>query len=590
MRAALDRALCGQEDAKTGLLLALLAREHAYLEGPPGCGKTRLADALAVAAGVRSAAIRFHRDTRLADLLGDERLLRRRDGATQHLTREIIPGPLLEAELAILDDLPRAPGEAVAALLQLLSQRRAAGRELPLETAIATALPPELDAWADPLEPNQLDRFAVQVRMGGLLQQRRWEQARQLLDHGERETSAAIAAEQRRALQERCAKLPVSGQLPGQLLALVRRLAAVAGPADRTRLSDRSFSRAALRILRAHALLRGAASVASEDLVALRLMLARRVSEDVQRVFPALLRELLEPAPPGLAAPAGAKPGAQSGAAGAGTGVRVGAAGERLDRGLPPGRASEAPPPPAEVGALLAALSGRIERGRAEAREHPGGSPRGYRRLRHLDELFDADPLEAILFAEGGLPGGPRVFRRERREAGGSLALLRDVSASMEGRLSRWTGQVVAGVLRLGARRQMRLGYVEFNHDATRFAADGRFFHRRYPRLLARAARRRAEGRTNYEAPLRVALEEFARRPGCNRHVVLLTDGIPVLGDPEVARERALAVDLHVRIHTVFLGLGDCPAVLDAISSQTGGLRFHGRPTPDGGLRVCERP
>ena len=41
LAAALDRALVGQEDAKTGVLLALLAREHAYLEGPPGVGKSR---------------------------------------------------------------------------------------------------------------------------------------------------------------------------------------------------------------------------------------------------------------------------------------------------------------------------------------------------------------------------------------------------------------------------------------------------------------------------------------------------------------------------------------------------------------------
>ena len=33
------------DDAKTGIWLALIAREHAYLEGPPGCGKSALAAA-----------------------------------------------------------------------------------------------------------------------------------------------------------------------------------------------------------------------------------------------------------------------------------------------------------------------------------------------------------------------------------------------------------------------------------------------------------------------------------------------------------------------------------------------------------------
>jgi hypothetical protein len=69
----------------------------------------------------------------------------------------------------------------------------------------------------------------------------------------------------------------------------------------------------------------------------------------------------------------------------------------------------------------------------------------------------------------------------------------------------------------------------------------------------------------------------------------MLTDGVPVVGDPTIAAERALARRLGVRIHTVFLGVGDCPAVLDLISRETGGLRFAARPGADGRLRVRER-
>ena len=43
-------------------------------------------------------------------------------------------------------------------------------------------------------------------------------------------------------------------------------------------------------------------------------------------------------------------------------------------------------------------------------------------------------------------------------------------------------------------------------------------------------------------------------------------------------RERALARELGVKVHTVFLGLGECPAVLDEISRETDGLRFAARP------------
>jgi uncharacterized protein with von Willebrand factor type A (vWA) domain len=135
----------------------------------------------------------------------------------------------------------------------------------------------------------------------------------------------------------------------------------------------------------------------------------------------------------------------------------------------------------------------------------------------------------------------------------------------------------------------MRLGYVEFNHEAERFAAGGAFFHRRYRRVLALARRRRAEGRTNYEAPLRAALAELRASAGRERHIVLLSDGVPVLGDPTVQSERALARRLRVKVHTVFLGSGECPAVLDEISRETDGLRFEARPGPGGRLTLRER-
>jgi hypothetical protein len=68
--------------------------------------------------------------------------------------------------------------------------------------------------------------------------------------------------------------------------------------------------------------------------------------------------------------------------------------------------------------------------------------------------------------------------------------------------------------------------------------------------------------------------------------VVLLTDGVPIVGDPEVRRERALARRLGVRVHTVFIGLGECPEVLDRLSLETDGLRFRALPRADGRVAV----
>ena len=168
LRAALDAAIVGHDDAKTALALALVAREHALLIGPSGSGKSALAEAALGAAGAPSARLAFHRDTRAAELLGDVALVRTPHGAGERLALRALPNALARAELWLLDDLERAPGEALAPLLRMLSERQGPSGALPLATAIATLLPRAQARHADPLEPAQLDRFALQVRMRGL--------------------------------------------------------------------------------------------------------------------------------------------------------------------------------------------------------------------------------------------------------------------------------------------------------------------------------------------------------------------------------------------------------------------------------------
>lgn len=594
LRAALDAALVGQDSAKTGLLLALVGRQHAYLEGPPGCGKSLLAETLAARSGARVAAVRFHRDIRSSDLLGDTVLRREGTRLGERVTREIDPGPLLRAELALLDDVSRAPGEALGPLLRVLSERRALGRELPLECAVATAPPPELELYSDPLEPTQLDRFAVQVRMQGLLVGRRWDEARRVIagaasgpsEPETGESAAVLGREERWRLQRAARELPIGQTTRRGLLRLIEVLRAAAAGDGPALLTDRAFGVAAPALMRAHALLRGGERVEPEDLRAVRFMLGRRAPPSVLAGFEALLSEVIaETSRPTLAGQV------HSGAAG-----RAGEAGqERAARAEVVGATSqlaaprERPAAAADAEPLLRALAGRMERGRAERDEDPAGQPRSYGPLRRLDEVFDADELDAQLWVEGRLPGSPRVFRRKRRNAGGALAVLRDVSASMEGPLASWAGQVIAGLVRRASRGRMRIGYIEFNHSAEPYRAGGAFFHRSYQRLLGYAARARAEGRTNYEAPLESALTEFRGSAGRSRHIVLLTDGVPVLGDPEVRRERALARRLGVKVHTVFLGAGLCPRVLDLLSLETGGLRFAGRRDADGRVSVVPR-
>ncbi len=604
LRTALGRVLVGQDAAATGLTLALLAEQHAYVDGAPGCGKSGLAAALASLSGARTHTLVFHRDIRETDLLGDVLLNRQRLGGRERLSRELIPGPLLQAEVALLEDLPRSPGEALGPLLRILAERRALGRTLPLEAAIATGPLEQVDAPMDPLEPGQLDRFAVQLRMTGLLVGGLFDEAGRLLVRSAHRPgpvplpAAVMTTATRKAGQHAAAALPVEARTLAAYHRLLDRLRqrSDGDAAGGVRLlSDRSFSSAALRLVRAHAFLRGAPAAAPRDLRAIRYMVAHRLPDDVQEDFDEILEELLGDPPNVTMTEAGAElPGAQAqgdedpdGAASASP-ASDSWIDDQADLPAPPTLFGQ-PPPPAQVEPLLRALTGRIERGRIDPDTDPGGQPRGYRPLRDLDELIDADPIEALLFTEGRLPGAPRTFERKRRSAGGAVAVLRDISASMAGRLTVWSSQVVLGILRVAARRRMRVGYVEFHHRALPHHVGGRLLHRSYSRLAAQAGQARAVGQTNYEAPLRAALEGLRGGSGRNRHVVLLTDGLPIIGDTTVRRERQLARRLGVSLHTVFLGNGDCPPVLDDISIETAGLRFCGRPTQGGGLRLEER-
>jgi MoxR-like ATPase len=609
LRTALGRVLIGQDDAATGLTLALLAEQHAYIEGPPGCGKSELAAALAALSGARTHTLVFHRDIRETDLLGDVLLSRHRHRGHERLRRELIPGPLLQAEVALLEDLPRSPGEALGPLLRILAERHALGQALPLESAVATGPLEQVEAPIDPLEPGQLDRFAVQLRLTGLLTGKLFDEAAVLLERTSARLPPRTAAPDtapraavmttaiRKAAQRTATALSIEPRTLDAYHRLLERLrqrsADQSASGDRL-MSDRSFSSAALRLVRAHAFLRGAPAAAPRDLGAIRYMVAHRLPDEVQEDFDHLLEELLGDPPNVTMAETGAQmPGAQSqGDDSDGAAASAPASDSWIDdqADLPaPPTLFGKPPPPAQVDPLLRALVGRIERGRIDPDTDPGGQPRGYRPLRDLDELIDADLIEALLFAEGRLPGAPRTFERKRKSAGGAVAVLRDISASMAGRLTVWSSQVVLGILRVAARRRMRVGYVEFHHRALPHEVGGRLLHRSYSRLAEQAGQAKAVGQTNYEAPLRTALEGLRGGSGRNRHIVLLTDGLPIIGDTTVRRERQLARRLGVALHTVFLGNGDCPPVLDDISLETAGLRFYGRPTAGGGLRLEER-
>jgi MoxR-like ATPase len=302
LRELFDRHVVGHSDAKHALLLGLLCREHLYLEGPPGSAKTRMAELAARGSGLRFFFHQLHRDTRLPDLVGDVVLERRAlEGGGERIAQRTLPGGILTSEVAVLDDLSRAPGEALNVLLRVLNERRFGDQPLPLLCAIATGNPQTDEYYNEPLDPATLDRFALQLRVGSLLQTRQLEAARALLDgfasgvvEERPEPQPVLARADLDAAHASLSRVEVPDPVKDALLELLRRLVVDHGcDESRALLTDRSFLVKAVKLLRGQALLAGRQRVVPDDLGVLALMTTFRVPAEVHDAMPALIAGVL---------------------------------------------------------------------------------------------------------------------------------------------------------------------------------------------------------------------------------------------------------------------------------------------------------
>ena len=298
LRAVLDRHVVGHDDVKDALLLALLTREHVYLEGPPGTAKTRMAEIAARASSLRFYVTQLHRDTRLAELVGDVVLEREplAEGG-ERIRQRTLPGGIATAEICVLDDISRAPGEALNVLLRLLQERRLGDASIPLLTAIATSNPLRDEYYNEPLDPANLDRFALQLRVEGLLGAGDLAAARTLLDRAaegqvveQPELAPVLSRAELDALHGRLAAVEVPAKVREALLSVCRTLVLEHGcDESHALLTDRSFAVKAVKLLRGRALLAGRARVEPADLDVLRWMTTFRVPEEVHEKVPEVI-------------------------------------------------------------------------------------------------------------------------------------------------------------------------------------------------------------------------------------------------------------------------------------------------------------
>ena len=298
LKEEMDKLVVGHEEVKLALLLGIIAREHIYIEGPPGTAKTMLSEIVSAAASLRFFFYQLHRDTRLSELIGDLVISKETTDDGELIKQKVVKGGILTSEICLLDDISRAPGESLNILLRILNERKFFTENIPLLTAIGTSNPTADEYYNEPLDPANLDRFVLQINSQGLSYGRKWKEAKEVIKlYSERPSTYEVPARVNREVFDEYYEKLESVEIPLVVQeALANFVAALIEDygcnETNSLISDRTFFVKSLKIMRAHALLHDREVCTVEDLNALKFMTAFRIPEEVFQQLDQILDDL----------------------------------------------------------------------------------------------------------------------------------------------------------------------------------------------------------------------------------------------------------------------------------------------------------
>jgi MoxR-like ATPase len=266
-----QRVYVGTRTIPELLLVTLLAKGHALLEGVPGVAKTTLCKAFAATLGSSFRRIQFTPDLLPADITGTY-VFSPKEG-----TFQLREGPIF-TNVLLGDEINRAPAKTQSALLEAMQEHQATiegdTRPLPAPFIVLATQNPVEQAGTYPLPEAQIDRFLVRLVISYPSSRDEKTMLRRFLE-GSPEATKVLDPDEVRSLQALVMRVHVEEEI----LDYVVRLATFTRQQARVLLgvSPRA-SLALVAAARARALIAGRAFVLPDDVKALAVpVLAHRL-------------------------------------------------------------------------------------------------------------------------------------------------------------------------------------------------------------------------------------------------------------------------------------------------------------------------